>query len=114
MKLHQWIRAAREYAKLTQDQMGERLDRTKAMVSHWETGKNEPPYSTLVKLAEITGYGEPLPGIERFSGAADWPFNNISKEDFERLPAVVQEDIADYIQMKITKNKSQDSKAAAA
>ncbi len=106
MKLHEWIRAAREHADLTQDQLGERLERTKAMVSHWETGKNEPPYSTLLKLAEITGYAEPLPGVERFTGSREWPFPSIRKADFENLPESVKTEVANFIKWKLSENKS--------
>ena len=114
MKLHEWIRAAREYSKLTQDQLGERLDRTKAMVSHWETGKNEPPYSTLLKLVEITGYSEPLPGMDHFSANDDWPLPGVDRAEFNKLSPEVREDISDYVQMKIMKHKSQGTGSAAA
>lgn len=114
MKLNEWIKAAREYANLTQEQVGEHLDRTKGIVSHWEKGKNEPPYTLLLKLAEITGYREPLPGTERFFSSGDWPFESVNRADFDRLPADTKEDIADYIQLKISKNKSHGPEATAA
>jgi len=109
MKLHEWIRAAREYARLTQDQVGERLDRTKAMVSHWETGKNEPPYSTLIKLAEITGYPEPLPGVERFAEQVEWPFREISRAEFEQLPDAIKSEVSNFIKWKLSENNRPNS-----
>ena len=105
MKLHQWIKAARESANLTQDQLGERLDRTKAMVSHWETGKNEPAYSTLLKIAQTTNYFKPLPGSEDFIQSADWPIEGISKSEYECLGDRAKEDVASFIRWKIDEEK---------
>lgn len=70
MQLHEWIRAARTHAKLTQEQLGELVGRTKANVGHWETGKHAPSYEMLKQIASKTGYpmiGE-QPNVEAAGG----------------------------------------------
>lgn len=60
MDLKDWVKAARKSAGLTQEQLGEKLGRTKANVGHWETGKHEPSFDQMRRISEITGH--PLPG----------------------------------------------------
>lgn len=59
MELKDWIRAARQAAKLTQTQLGERLNLTKGNVSAWENARHQPSYAQLQQISEISGL--PLP-----------------------------------------------------
>jgi transcriptional regulator with XRE-family HTH domain len=43
----------RETAKLTQEELANRLGITRAALSHYETGRREPDYETLVKFADF-------------------------------------------------------------
>ena len=63
--LGNWIKSAREYANLTQTNIGDLIGRTKANVSSMETGKHDPSYLQLLKIAQATKYPVPFPGIER-------------------------------------------------
>lgn len=47
------IAMLRTQANLTQEQLAEKLYITRELVSKWETGKRNPDYKTIVKLAEI-------------------------------------------------------------
>ena len=47
------IAMLRTQANLTQEQLAEKLYVTRELVSKWETGKRNPDYKTIVKLAEI-------------------------------------------------------------
>jgi transcriptional regulator with XRE-family HTH domain len=49
------IKKLRAKIGLTQEQLGEKLGFDHAAISQWETGKREPDYSTLKKLAEFFG-----------------------------------------------------------
>ena len=51
------IKAARLGAKLTQDELAEKISVTRQAVSNWENGKTEPYIDTLTKLAEVTNGG---------------------------------------------------------
>ncbi len=60
MELKDWVKAARKSKKLTLEQLGEQIGRSKANVGHWETGKHNPSYEQLLQISDITGY--PMPG----------------------------------------------------
>lgn len=63
MQISKWIKDARGYAGLTQQQLGDALGVTKANVSAWENGRHEPSFDQLKKIAEETSYKESLPGL---------------------------------------------------
>lgn len=50
------LRTARDKAKLTQQQLGERAGVTQQAISAYETGRKEPTMRTLVKLLEAAGF----------------------------------------------------------
>jgi len=66
MEINRWIKAARNHAGLTQTQLGDPLGVTKGNVSAWEIGRHEPSFDQLKKIAEITSYPEPLPGMAAY------------------------------------------------
>jgi phage repressor protein C with HTH and peptisase S24 domain len=56
MKIEEWVRAARQHATMTQEQLGERLNVTKGNVSGWENGRHQPSFDQMVTIATVTGY----------------------------------------------------------
>lgn len=59
MELKEWIKKARASKKLTQQQLGDVMGRTKANIGHWESGKHSPSYEQVLEIARIAGI--PLP-----------------------------------------------------
>lgn len=50
-----FIAACRKEKKLTQKQLGEKLNVTDRAVSKWETGASDPSTSNLIALAKLFG-----------------------------------------------------------
>ncbi|HDR9184578.1 TPA: helix-turn-helix domain-containing protein [Burkholderia vietnamiensis] len=75
MELKDWIRASRNGAKLTQEQLGERLGVTKGNVSAWENGRHEPSYAQLQQIAEITGATLPHGTSHETKGSSESTYN---------------------------------------
>lgn len=63
MKISDWVKGAREFAGMTQPQMGEALGISKQNISAWERDRHEPSFDQLIKIISLTGYPEPLPGL---------------------------------------------------
>jgi len=63
MKICDWVRSAREFAGLTQPQLGDALGISKQNISAWERDRHEPSYEQLIKIINLSGYPEPLPGL---------------------------------------------------
>ena len=61
MEIKDWVKAARNHAGLTLEQLGARLSRTKANVGHWQSGKHKPSYEQMLQISQVTGY--PMPAI---------------------------------------------------
>lgn len=88
MNIKDWILAARNHAKITQTQLGDRLGVSKGNVSAWENGRHEASYDQLIKIAEITAYTEPLPGLEqgiKVVPTSAWPFQKVSESKIKSL-----------------------------
>lgn len=89
MDIKSWIKAARLHAGLTQTQLGEPLDVSKGNVSAWEKGRHAPSFDQLVRIAEITRYQEPLPGMtgspQPTETPTPWPLPAIPRERIEAL-----------------------------
>ncbi|MBN4665410.1 LexA family transcriptional regulator [Pandoraea nosoerga] len=64
MNIAQWIRASREAAQLKQDELAERLGKTRGNISAWENGRHEPSYSQILEIARLTKHAVPIPGME--------------------------------------------------
>lgn len=47
------LKSLREYAKISQKALAEKLDTTFKTISHWETGYSEPSIQQLIELANI-------------------------------------------------------------
>lgn len=54
--MKEWVRAARQHAKLTQEQLGERLGLTKGNISGWENGRHAPSFDQVMKIEALTGF----------------------------------------------------------
>lgn len=65
MQLHEWIRAARKHWGRNQEDLGEALGVTKANVSAWETGRHEPSFGQVMRIASTTRFD--------LSQLDDWP-----------------------------------------
>lgn len=61
MGIAEWVRAARKHKGLSLQQLGDALGRKRATVGHWETGTNEPSYTQMLAISELTGY--PMPNV---------------------------------------------------
>lgn len=93
MDMKSWIYNARTRAELTQSQLGEKLGVTKANVSAWENGRHEASLDQLARIAEITNYAEPLPGMSRSSALLRvvpvdvdrWPFRAVDETKVQGL-----------------------------
>jgi transcriptional regulator with XRE-family HTH domain len=114
MELKDWIRVARKAAKLTQEQLGEKLGMTKGNVSAWENGRHEPSYAQLQQISEISG--EPLPSTdgqhktgtgdasisEAKAGLINEPLNNAGRTvDEQDLPQPTADEFAYVPQLDI-------------
>lgn len=75
MELGEWIRAARKSRGWTGDQLAERLNTTKANVSHWETGKHEPSFAQVLLIRDLTGYA-----LHDVGPPAEWPLPQVPRE----------------------------------
>ena len=87
MKMHEWIKAARLSATLTQTELAERLGVTKGNVSAWENARHEASHDQLLKIAQITGTNIQLPGIAYHAPSAQlrWPYKEIDEVKFRGL-----------------------------
>lgn len=88
MKLNEWIKKARLSSKLTQEQLGDALGKTKGNISQWESGAYEPSYSVLLKIAQITNYKEPLPGLAEVYNFAKSPFKTVALSKIQQLSEI--------------------------
>ena len=52
MSIGENIKKVRVGAGLTQKQLGERLGITSQSIAQWETGRREPKYQSIVKIAD--------------------------------------------------------------
>lgn len=47
------LKTLRKEKKLTQKELAEQIGISQKSYSHWETGKNEPSFENLIKLADL-------------------------------------------------------------
>lgn len=106
-------RHARKNAGLTQEDLARKLGLSQGTITHIESGRNKETIH-IIALAKLLGVRAEWLATGEGDMVDGWPFKAINKAEFEKLPPDVREDISDYIQMKITKNKSLDSEATAA
>jgi transcriptional regulator with XRE-family HTH domain len=95
------LRAAREEAKLTQEQLGEVLGVTKSQVSYYESDKDNPSYDNLV-LAAQTLRRTPtflLTGTEGAAGEMIDPETYRLLVKVRELPEVLQDFVEEAIKL---------------
>lgn len=63
MDIGEWIKASREAAGLKQDELAERLGKTRGNVSAWENSRHEPSFGQILEIARITKHAIPIPGV---------------------------------------------------
>lgn len=63
MNIREWLKASRTHAKMTLEEVGIVVDRTKATISGWEKGANEPSYWQILAIWEHTKRAIPLPTL---------------------------------------------------
>lgn len=106
------VKFARQQLKMSQTTLANKIGTSQGTVAHIENGRNSET-KHIIELARAlrvraewlaTGEGEML---------ESWPFSRVDKYDFESLPVDIKEDIEDYIEMKIIKNKDLKSKSVA-
>lgn len=78
MDIREWVKAARQAGKLTQEALGAAIGVTKSNVSGWENGRHEPSYGQMQRIEELTGY--PMPNSK-------WPFPLVDQARWMALPA---------------------------
>jgi transcriptional regulator with XRE-family HTH domain len=70
--LAKWVRAARDHAELSGEQLGARLalelgterGNSKANISHWEKERHQPNLAQIMAIAKITGFKLPAEILE--------------------------------------------------
>ncbi|WP_186084869.1 helix-turn-helix transcriptional regulator [Burkholderia gladioli] len=97
MNLAEWLKLSRERAKLTLEQIGELVNRSKGAISQWENGKTDPSYWQVLKVYERTNRAVPLPTlsdapIEIGRGAADEWLGSLSPSARKLIDAVANAD----------------------
>jgi transcriptional regulator with XRE-family HTH domain len=105
-ELSKKLRLLRNEKGITQEELGKLFDLAKQSISGYETGDNDPPIDTLVKLADF------------YNVSLDWllgktivrtPIETIAahrSDDYHKeLPEDQQQDINDYIKMKINQHR---------
>jgi transcriptional regulator with XRE-family HTH domain len=109
-ELAKWVREAREFGDLTQDQLGEILGRTKSNISSMEKARHEPSYTQLLQIAKATGFPKPFPGMTEpvalaniISEGSVWPFKSISYEQYLLLSASDKREIESILGIKAEK-----------
>jgi SOS-response transcriptional repressor LexA len=63
MDIGKWIKASREAADLKQEQLAERLGKSRGNVSAWENGRHDPSFMQILDIARITHHAVPIPGL---------------------------------------------------
>ena len=97
------LKELREEKGLSQTELAEKVETNQQNIGRWESGKNEPAYSYVVKLAEVLGVSVGyLVGSEDEDGATvvvkhvtDEPTGK--EKELLKLFAVLPEDVKDQV-----------------
>jgi DNA-binding XRE family transcriptional regulator len=97
MNLAEWLKLSRERAKLTLDQVGELVGRSKGAISQWENGKTDPSYWQVLAVYERTNRAVPLPTLNDAPipigrGATDEWLGRLSPSARSLIDAVAEAD----------------------
>ncbi|WP_085480529.1 helix-turn-helix domain-containing protein [Paraburkholderia susongensis] len=102
MEIDKWVVAARRALGWSQDQLAEAVSKTRANVSHWETGKHEPNIETIKIIARLSGL-DPRALFEDAENPTGellretpWPFT-IERARFDQLPNTSKTKINRYV-----------------
>lgn len=84
MNIGDWIKASREAAGIKQDELAERLGKTRGNVSAWENNRHEPSFAQILEIARITKHAIPIPGV------AAMPVGNVAPSEIgtRRIPLI--------------------------
>lgn len=87
--MHEWIRAARLSAEMTQTELAEAMGVTKGNVSAWENARHEASHEQLLRIAQITKTETQLEGIDKplATPSVRWPFVMIDLNKMSKLSA---------------------------
>lgn len=90
MSMSQRIKRARQNADLTQDQLADRIKRTRAAISQWENTDTQPRGNALELIAEATGVDVQWlkTGVEL---VAEYPDTGPTSDDIELMKQATQE-----------------------
>jgi transcriptional regulator with XRE-family HTH domain len=105
MEIKQWVKAARDHAGLTIEQLAHKMGRSKAAAGFWETGTTKPSYAQMLKISEITGHAMPEQAAPAATSAIDirtaraklWPYPRIDYEKFVALSGAAARNIENAI-----------------
>lgn len=102
MKFNDVLKKIRNENNLTQSDLAKKLGYTRTTISAWETGRNEPSYSDLVKISDIFEISlDFLLGItdvkEKSLDTVKFAFANVGTEGLQDEDI---EDINRYIEMR--------------
>lgn len=64
MSIQEWVKKARTHARLSQQELGDKLGRSKANIGHWETGKHEPSINQVDQISRLTNFPAPPIGVQ--------------------------------------------------
>lgn len=99
------VKMARKKMNLTQETLAKKIGVSQGTITHIENGRNQESRYT-VELARALNVSAEWLSHGRGGMASDsWFFSSISVQDFIDLPDSIKEDIEDYINLKIQKNK---------
>lgn len=113
MSISEQIKHLRTDAKMTQAQLAEKLDVTRATVTQWESGWSKPRMGKVEQLAKLFGVSiaELIDGPQNNSGftsvplfgsiAAGVPIEMIETEDAFEIPTPVHEKYPDAFLLKV-------------
>ncbi|TLS37774.1 helix-turn-helix domain-containing protein [Pseudalkalibacillus caeni] len=108
MDIGKLIRKYRKNRKLTMKQLGDKINKSEAAVSQYETSKREPDLNTLKDIADAlqvpfsTFFGEEQHLPEELEGRVDWIAFGEEMEERNLTPEEIKE-ILDFMEKRFKK-----------
>ncbi len=69
MTMNEWVRQARQHARMTQDELAEKMEMSKGNVSGWENGRHKPSFEQMKRISSLTGFPLPIDGAANVTPA---------------------------------------------